>query len=136
MAKYLELSANANVSSATTAEGNNFGNANENPKVKPYQENGEVVGYVLTSPKTKRNVFVGLDNEFNHNYALPTFMRTFSIPEENGLPAELMAVLAGQAIYLKQTETGIPDISECMPLGECEWESDGEKKSLNKYREG
>ena len=132
MPKYLELSANANISSAAAAESNNLGDTSTTQKVKPYYENGKVIGYVLTSPKSKRNFFIGVDNEFNHNYEFPTFARSFLIPEENGFPAELVAVFAGQAIYLDQKETGVPDISECMPLGECEWEPDDEKNEIIK----
>lgn len=132
MPKYLELSANANISSAAATESNNFGDNSAIQKVKPYYENGNVIGYVLTSPKSKRNVFIGLDNEFNHNYELPTFARSFLIPEENGFPAELVVVFTGQAIYLDQTAAGVPDISECMPLGECEWEPADEKNEIIK----
>ena len=112
MAKYLELSAKASISSSSQIENGSQGIK----KVKPYYENGKMVGYLIRSPKTKRKVLIGLKAGFNGDYASPTFGKGISIKEQDGYPEEHFGVILGQVIYMEKQENGDIEIIGQMPM--------------------
>ena len=124
MPKYLELSAIVNASSSSQMESSNLGIQ----KIKPYYENGELKGYVITSPKSKRDVFIGLDNEFNGDYDMPSFEKSFKIPSdpEKGYPEEYIGVLLGQVIYFRMLGDDQIEVLGQMPMIDCTWKEEKE----------
>lgn len=115
MAKYLELSANVKVDSSAQVDSNNLGVK----KVKPYYENGKMIGYLIRSPKSKRLVLIGLENKFNGDYIFPTFERAVSVLEDEKHPEEHFIVFMGQVAYLEHSESGTTEIIGSMPMIDC-----------------
>lgn len=118
MPKYLELSATVSVSSSSAGE---VTNQFTTKKIIPFIENGEHLGYVVTSPATGRNVIIGNEIKFNGNFILPTFARSIIVPEDSeaGMPAEEFIILNGMFGYLENQE-----IIGCMPMIDCTWEQE------------
>ena len=116
MPKYLELSANVNISSSSSG-GINQGLTSK--KLIPYIEDGEHQGYVITSPLTGRNLLIGKENELIGVFGQPTFARCITAPGDAaaGIPEECFFIMSGSIGYLDGSE-----IVGCMPMIDCTWE--------------
>lgn len=114
MPKYLELSANVNLSSSScgAVEGKTTSS-----KLIPYIENGEHQGYVITSPATGRNILIGKENKFNGNFDLPTFAQCITAPADAEIPEERFFIMFGGIGYLDEND----EIIGCMPMIDCTW---------------
>lgn len=122
MPKFLEMSANVGLESDSK-----FGivEKNEPKKVQPYYENGKCAGYVITSPKTGRNVLViESENRFNENMEFPSFENSLSVPQNESYPEEHFAVLNGIVIYLASNDEGGSELVDFYELPECRWQSE------------
>lgn len=124
MPKFLELSANVNLSSSSVVS---IEQKNMKKKILPYIENGEEKGYIITSPATGRNILIGKENQFNGSFDMPTFAQSIYVPEdaEAGSPEEKFVILCGFVGYLVGNE-----IVECMPMVDCTWEPEKEVECL------
>ena len=122
MPKYIELSANVNVGSSAAVTGTVLGGK----KVKPYLKNGELQGYVITSPLTGRNILIEKENTFSGDTEMPSFKDAVSCPEiqEEGYLEEHLAIMFGQIIYLKPLGNGQIEILEQMPMIDCTWKEE------------
>lgn len=114
MPKYLELSANVNISSSSSG---GISQGITSKKVIPYIEGGEHQGYVITSPATGRNILIGKENRFNGNFELPTFAQCITAPGDAENPEERFFIMLGSIGYLEGTE-----IVGCMPMIACTWD--------------
>lgn len=120
MPKYLEMSAMVGLNSDSKFEVD--GVKDERKKVIPYCEDGKQVGYVITSPKTGRNVLIlESENTFNGNVEFPSFANALTVPQDENYPEEHFAVLNGTALYITVREDGSPGITEFHFLPDCEW---------------
>lgn len=122
MPKYIELSAHVNISSSASVKGTILGSK----KLKPFMENGEFQGYVITSPATGREILIGKENTFNGDLDLPSFKDSFTayaIPEK-GYPEEHLGIMFGQVIYFRPIGDNQAEIIGQMPMVDCTWEPD------------
>ena len=124
MPKYIELSANVNISSSAAVTGTVFGGK----KVKPYLKNGELQGYVITSPLTGRNILFEKENTFSGDIEMPSFKDAVTAPAipEKGYLEEHLGIMFGQVIYLRPLGDDQVEVLAQMPMIDCAWEEEKE----------
>lgn len=121
MGKIIEMSAIVGMKSDSEfcAEENNT------KKVIPFYQDGAHIGYIVTSPKTGRNVLIDKnENRFNGNTEFPTFERTVFVPEDSDFSEEHFMVLNGTVAYLEIHDNGSSELVDFYKLPECRWQSE------------
>lgn len=121
MGKIIEMSAVVGVKSDSEF----CAKENSTKKVIPFYQDGVHVGYIVTSPKTGRNVLIDkAENKFNGNADFPTFERTIFLKKDGEFPEEHFLILNGTVAYLTMRDDGSSELVDFYELPECRWQSE------------